>query len=127
MRYFLDNCISFRFAEMLRALQVDVVALREELPQQATDAEIFRHLAGSDRVFVSGNRSQLTRICEAGELKAAGISAIYFAPFWGKLGFWGQAAWLVRQWNRIDDVQRGLARGTIVEIKQNGKSVRIAI
>lgn len=112
---------------MLRALQVDVVALREELPQKATDREIFEYLAGSDRILVSGDRRQVTRMCEAGELKAAGISAIYFAPFWSKLGFWGQAAWLVRRWERIDDVQRGLARGTIVEIKQNGKSLPIAI
>jgi hypothetical protein len=112
---------------MLRALDVDIVALREELDQKATDRDIFKHLAGSDRVFVSEDQRQLTRICEAGELKAAGISAIYFAPFWGKLGFWAQAAWLVRRWPTIDDVQRGLARGTIMEIKQNGKSLPIAL
>ena len=113
---------------MLRALDVDIVALREELDQQTSDTGIFKHLAASHRVFVSEDRRQLTRMCEVAELRAAGVNAIYFAPFWGRLGFWGQAEWLVKRWRIIDDVQRGLEnRGIVVEISQKGKSRPVAI
>lgn len=127
MRYFLDNCISYRFALMLRALDVDIVALREELDLQTPDLGIFQHLSRSDRIFISEDRKQLSRLCEASELKAAGISAIYFAPFWGKLRFWKQAEWLIRRWELIDNAQQALARGTVVEVKQNGKHLPIAL
>ena len=113
---------------MLRALEVDVVAQRQQLPEDATDVEIIRFLADSDRVFVTENRTQLTRSWEAVELKAARINAVYFANFWNRLGFWAQAAWLVNKWPQIDEFQRNLASsGTIVEVKQNGKSLPIAL
>lgn len=127
MRYFFDNCLSFRYAEMLRALNVDVVAMRDELPTNSKDTDIFKYLAGTDRIFVSLDRKQLTRICEAHELKIAGINAIYFGPFWGKKQFWDQAAWLVRRWEKIDLTQQGLAKGTVVELKENGNSMPIAL
>jgi hypothetical protein len=123
VKYFLDNCISFRFAEMLRALGVDACALKEQCQQNISDIELFQYLADKDYVFLSEDRKQLTRIAEATELRAAGISAIYFGPFWNKLAFWGQAAFLVKHWSTIDSVQRGLAKGSIVELKQNGKSI----
>lgn len=125
MRYFFDNCISFRFAQMLCALDVDAVALKEKCPPNTSDVELFRILSGSDYIFVSEDRHQLTRIAEATELKAAGVSAIYFGPFWSKLGFWKQAEFLVRKWPLIDATQRGLDKGTIVELKQNGKSIPV--
>jgi hypothetical protein len=113
---------------MLRALGVDIVALREELDAATSDVEIFRYLKDSDRIFVSEDRKQLTRICEASELKAAGINAMYFAPFWNRLGFWKQAAWLVTRWPTIEGVQKGIARGGVVfELTQRGKLLPIAL
>jgi len=125
VRYFFDNCISYRLAHMLRALGVDVVALKEHCPANTPDTDLFKILSGSDFVFVSEDRKQLTRIAEASELKSAGISAIYFGPFWSKMGFWKQAEFLVRRWELIDGAQKGLAKGTIVELKQNGKAIPV--
>ena len=127
MRYFLDNCLSFRYAGMLRALDVEAFALREELAENASDVEVFRYLRGRDLVFVTADRKQLVRVAEAAELKAAGISAMYFSRFWGAYNLWQQAAWLVSRWPRIDSVQQGVVKGTILELKQNGKSVVITV
>ena len=112
---------------MLCALDVDIVALRDELDPKTPDVDIFKHLKDSGRIFVSEDRRQLTRVCEASELRAAGINAMYFAPFWGKLGFWRQAAWLVNRWEAIDNVQKGIAKkGVVFEVAQNGKLLPIA-
>lgn len=106
---------------------VDIVALKDVLDTNATDVEIFKFLSGDEWVFVSEDRKQLTRICEATELKAAGINAMYFGPFWGKYLLWDQAIWLVRRWQQLDKTQRGLVRGTVVEVKQNGKSMPVVL
>lgn len=51
MNYFFDNCISFRFARMLAALDVDAVALRDEFEQGIADSELFARLAGRELVY----------------------------------------------------------------------------
>lgn len=123
MKYFFDNCISYRFAVMLAALEVDAMSLREHFSDNIKDVPLFEQLRGSQVVFVSCDLSQTTRQAEAKALKACGVTAIYFAPFWGKLLFWDQAVWLVRRWPRIDDFTNSVTRGTFAEIKQNGKAM----
>jgi hypothetical protein len=112
---------------MLRALDVDIVALQEKCLPNISDIDLFQFLGGSDYVFVSEDRKQLTRIAEATELRKAGISAIYFGPFWSKLALWGQAEYIIRRWQTIDSVQRGLAKGTVIELTQKGKAIPIPI
>ena len=41
MNYLLDNNISYRLVAMLRALDVDVRALRDEFPEDITDVEFY--------------------------------------------------------------------------------------
>jgi hypothetical protein len=108
---------------MLRALGVNIDALQEKCPPSISDVALFQYLAGSDYVFISEDRRQLTRIAEASQLRSAGISAMYFGPFWSGLRFWKQAEYLVRHWETFDALQRGLVAGTILELKQNGKSM----
>jgi len=122
VRYFFDNNISYRYAAMLRALGVDAVALREHLPEDIDDTPLFQQLAGIDCVFVANDMKQLTREGEAAELKKAKITAIYFGPFWSKLKFWDQAVWLITKWPTIEGFVEGVERGTIAEIKRNGKA-----
>jgi hypothetical protein len=106
---------------MLTALGVDAVAQRDELPENTRDVALFAFLAGSDFVFISQDKRQLTRIAEARELKNAGISAIYFEPFWNRLQFWDQATWLVKHWRTISQFSEAVERGTVGAIKQRGK------
>lgn len=123
MTYFLDNCISHRFAAMLAALGVHVTALRAEFPADVADVTIFHQLRQRDVVFVSCGKSQAATAAEAKWLKQSGITAIYFGRFWPKMTFWQQAAWLVAKWPTIDGYANGVAPGTFAEIQQNGKAV----
>ncbi len=123
MNYFFDNCISYKLANMLAAIDVEATALREHFAESITDVALFEKLTGSDAVFVSCDLSQTTQALEAKALRQCGVTAIYFGPFWSKLLFWQQAVWLVSKWQRIDGFASGVAPGTFAEIKQNGKAV----
>jgi hypothetical protein len=121
VQYFFDNSISYRLAAMLRALDVDARSLRQEFAEDIQDVDLFQQLHGRDLTFVATDMRQLTRQHEAKALRAAGISAIYFAPFWSKLELWEQASWLISRWPKIDGFISGAARGTVAEIKRNGR------
>ena len=123
MTYFFDNSISFRLAEMLRALDVDAVALREEFAEDTKDVSLFEKLSGRNVAFISTDTSQMTREQEARALKDAGITVLYLGPFFQHMRFWDQAVWLVRRWKVIEGFTEGVAQGTCAEIKQNGKAV----
>lgn len=123
MTCFFDNCISYRFAAMLTALGIDAVALRHHFSESTRDVVLFESLVGRDVAFVSCDYSQTTSADERDALKLCGITAIYFDPFFGKLRFWSQAAWLVRSWPAIDGFASGVARGTFAEVKQNGRAM----
>lgn len=120
MKYFFDNCVSYRIAAMLRALDVDVIALREEYPVDTDDVPLFSIVASQDRVFVSTDTSQLTREHEARALKQAGITAIYFGRFYERMKLWDQAVWVLTKWRKIDDFAQNATKGTAAEIRQNG-------
>jgi hypothetical protein len=122
LKYFFDNDLSYRFAKMLSALDVDAVALRDELPQHTKDVDLLSALAGRDIVLVSGDRIMTRRPAELKALRSAGVIALFFGPFWSNMTFWRQAEWLVRRWQTIDGFASGAAKGTFAEIKQNGKS-----
>ena len=123
MKYLFDNAISYRLANMLKALGVDVIALREEFPQDTKDTQLFEHLHGRNVVFVSTDTSQLSREQEARALKGARITALYLGPFFQRMKGWDQAIWLVRRWKVIEGFAEGVAAGTCAEIKQNGKAL----
>jgi hypothetical protein len=102
LKYFFDNCISPRIVQMLRAMDVDAVPLRDEFPVNISDVELFARLSGLDMVFVGQDTHQRTRENEAAALSQAGVTAIYFGPFYSKLGRWGQAIWVLSRWQGID-------------------------
>ena len=125
MKYFFDNCISWRLVAALKALEVDAIALREELDEATQDLDLFEKLGGRDVVFVSVDLKQTTKKAEARILRSLNITALYFAPFWTKMKRWDQAAWLFRRWPQVDGYAKGAARGTVAEVKQNGRSLVI--
>ena len=123
MRDFFDNNLSPSYARMLAALKVDAVALRDEFPANIKDVPLLEQLAEREfDVFVSGDTRICTRPDEVEALRRSGLTAIFFGPFWGRLKFWPQAAWLVARWEKIAGFVEGVERGTAAEIKQNGKA-----
>jgi hypothetical protein len=112
---------------MLRALEVDAVALRSQFSESIKDIELFEKIRGGESVFVSCDLSQTTRRLEARALKDSGVTAIYLGPFWNKMVFWDQAAWLVHHWPKIDGFASNVVQGTFAEIKRNGKAMVFTI
>ena len=103
---------------MLRALDVNVTALRERFPPDSSDLFYLSQLA--DCVLVTGDRRIQTRKLEAIALRQSGISALFMARFWSKLTFWDQAVWLVRHWPDTERFAASTTMGTYAEIQQHG-------
>lgn len=108
---------------MLAALGEDVEAIRDEFHADVKDPEFLEKFQGRDLVFISHNTRQTTNPVEARLLKKAHITALYLGPFWAKMKFWDQAAWIVKHWPMISGFANGAAKGTCAEIKKNGKSM----
>jgi hypothetical protein len=122
VKYFFDNCISYRYADMLSALGVEVEALRHSFSESITDMDLFEQLRGWEVAYLSGDTSQTTQIHEARALKECGITALFLGPFWSKMTFWPQAIWLVKHWETIDGFARAVSLGTCAELTQRGKA-----
>ncbi len=125
MKYFFDNCISPKYAAMLRALEVDVQALRDIFPQDVKDIDLLAKIPkrlGKDVIFVTGDTHISRRKAEAQALRESKLTALFLGPFWSNMQFWDQAIWLVRRWPSIDNFASSVERGTFAEIKQRGKA-----
>ena len=123
MKYFFDNCVSYRLARMLNALEeFEVVALRDIFPEDMDDDIVFQKLRDSGFVFVTSDNRQKTREGEASSLRASGLTALFLGQFWSKKSFWEQAKWIINRWQTIDGYVRGVSPGTCADVKENGKS-----
>jgi hypothetical protein len=124
VKYFFDNCISYRYARMLAALEeFEVVALRDKFPHDIDDVELFQALKGSGFVFVTCDDRQKTREGEAKALRESGLTALWLGRFWSKKTFWDQARWIINRWPLIEGYVKGVAQGTCAQVKENGKSM----
>jgi PIN domain-containing protein len=121
VKYFFDNCICYKYAAMLRAIDVDVIALRDQFQQDISDTDLLSQLKGSGYVFVTADRRQARRRQEARAIIDAGLTAVFFEPFWSKMKLWPAAAWLVAKWEAIDSFSRNAKTGTCAEFNHNGK------
>jgi len=121
VKYVFDNCLSPRYAAMLSALGVDAVPLRDEMPEDTKDVDIFPAFKGHPIGFITCDTSQRTQKAEARALRDCGATALFLGPFWPKMTFWQQAAWIVSRWERIQAFSEAVKRGTSADIKRNGK------
>lgn len=122
MTYLFDNCISPKLARMLRALGKDAWAVSEKYPANIQDIDLFAKIKGQQLVFVTTDTHQRTRKAEAIALRNSGVTALFFGPFFPKMVFWPQAAWLVSRWPKIEGFIGGVSLGTCADVSQNGKS-----
>ena len=95
----------------------------KEFPEGIKDVPLFEQIKGRNLVFVSTDAKQLTREHEARALKQAGVTSLFFGPFFEKMLLWDQAAWLIRKWPTIKGFAEGVAPGTCAEIKQSGRAL----
>ncbi len=107
---------------MLRALEVDAVALREQYPQGISDVSLLAALRGSGCVFITADRSQKTREQEARALIQSGITSLFLGAFWTKKTFWDQAIWMLLRWRRLDGFASSVQPGACADVSENGKA-----
>ena len=121
MRFFLDNCLSPRYAKSLDILSErdghSVIHLKDRFERAATDPEWIRGLkTENDWVIVSGD----TRIIKTPELKAewlsSGLTAFFLSTGWMNIGYWPQVSLLIRWWPSILEQARLVERGTGFEV-----------
>ena len=121
MRFFLDNCLSPRYAQSLNILSErdghKVVHLVDMFDRAETDLVWIRRLGKeSDWIIVSGD----TRILRTPQLKAewltSGLTAFFLGPGWMNVTYWVQAAMLLRWWPSILDQSRLVEQGTGFEV-----------
>ncbi len=123
MRYLFDNCISFRFANMLAALEVEAVALRESFDESVEDTVFLASIKGKHDVYITYDHKQKSRRSESLAIKEAGVTALWLGPFWGKKTFWDQAKWIITGWEKVDAFAGSVVPGTCAEIRENGRAM----
>lgn len=110
MRFFLDNCLSPKFARALDALEggeghrvhhlVDKFPDRRDIP----DREWIRALAEErDWVIVSGDPRITRNAAEREAWLESGLTAFFLGKGWMTVRLWDQAWKLVQWWPRITD------------------------
>jgi len=121
VRFFLDNCLSPRYAKSLDILSErdghSVIHLKDKFERDATDPEWIRGLkTETDWVIVSGD----TRIIKTPELKAewlsSGLTAFFLGTGWMNIGYWPQVSLLIRWWPSILEQARLVECGTGFEV-----------
>lgn len=121
MRFFLDNCLSPRYAESLHVLSErdghEVTHLVKKFARDATDPTWMRKLGEEgDWVIVSGD----TRIIRTPQLKAewlaSGLTAFFLSPRWMQMKYWPQIGMLVRWWPKILEQSGLVERGAGFEV-----------
>ena len=125
MRFFLDNCLSPRYAQALHILSEkdghEVVHLEDKFPRNSADKDWIRGLRGEGEwIIVSGDM----RIVKSPELKhewaQSGLTAFFLGQGWMNLRYWDQVSLLVSWWSRVIEQSRFVEPGTGFELPHRG-------
>ncbi len=121
MRFVLDHNMSPKFAEALRALDRDVIALRENWAQNTPDVDWLRDIGAEGWALVTVDKRIRTRPQEQLVFMQTGVTGFFLGRFWPKMQFWDQATWLIRYWPRFEAFAESLGKPACLAVRQNGK------
>ena len=116
MRFFLDNTLPPRFAQVLEILEGDdgnkVVHLRSKFPSETKDVDWIRTLASEgDWVIISGDIRISQNQFERKAWSDSGLTAFFFAKGWTAIKLWEQAWRLIKWWPTIVDQAQKIRGG----------------
>ena len=121
MIYFLDNNLSFRYADMLVALGEEVRALRREFPQNTPDEKWIPEIGARGWVLITGDRNIKWKPHQRRILEEAKITAFFLTKGYDSLLFWEQAITLLKAWPNIKAVAERKANSRTYLVQLNGK------
>ena len=106
MRFFLDNCLSPRYARALRILAevqgYDIRHLSEKFDRSSPDVVWIPALAAEkDWVIVSGDPRISRNKAERKAWRESRLTAFFFEDKWSNRGYWTQAQDVVAWWPKI--------------------------
>jgi len=122
LKYFLDNCLSPRYARMLSALEIgDVTSLREHYAENLADEIWIPELGKNGWVLIGKDREQLKKPEQRQALITNGVTAFYLAKGYDHLPL-NEIAWrLVRCWPMITAMAERSRKGGLFLVQLNGK------
>lgn len=106
MRFFFDNNLSPKFARAIDSLEeangYQVIHLRDRFDQSTADDEWLRALVTEgDWVVITSDYRITKNPHEVAAWRESAISVFFLRGSWFNIGFWEQAALLVRRWPKI--------------------------
>jgi hypothetical protein len=116
VRFFLDNTLPPRFAQVLEILEGDdgneVVHLRSKFPSETKDVDWIRTLASEgDWVIISGDIRISQNQFERKAWLDSGLTAFFFAKGWTAIKLWDQVWRLIIWWPTIVDQAQKIRAG----------------
>jgi len=122
LKFFIDNCLSPRYATILGALDHgEVTALRHHYAENAIDTVWIPELGEKGWILVSLDRSQRSSPPERSALQSSGVIAVYLAHAFDSLKLDDQAWRLVKFWPSIVAAARRARRGEHFIVRIQGK------
>jgi hypothetical protein len=120
--YFFDNCLSYRYAAMLRALDVEAKALREEFEESAPDEEWIPVVGQRGWVLLTGDRNIRWKPHQREILEKAKVTTFFMVKGYDNLGRWEQAAHFLKAWPNIMQMAEKKQIGRCYLVQMNGKA-----
>ena len=132
MKFFFDNCISYRIADALAALEDrdghTIISLRQKFPEDCPD-EVWIPELGRERdwVVISGDRRIYTNPQRRLVWTAARITTFFQEPAWLSRSFTERqkAAKLLAVWGKVVEIAEGVPPGTAFSLPIKGNIRRL--
>jgi hypothetical protein len=129
LNFFFDNCISYRIAHAINALDErnNLVALRDKFPLDIKDPDWIRQLGADDQdgVIVSGDPAITRGKHEREAWLESGLTAFFWEPRWLKIKLWQQPILMLKWWPKIPDQALAVTSGAGFLIPVRGDRFRV--
>jgi predicted nuclease of predicted toxin-antitoxin system len=120
-KYFIDNCLPPKLAEMLRTLGVDVQHLSERMARDSKDVDWIPVVAKEGLVAVTTDNRINSPPQEKGALHAAQLHVVFLAGGVSNLIFWEQAKFVITHWPAIEKAAERMKAGECCRVTMSGK------
>lgn len=125
MKFFFDNCISYRLANAIDELsEFEVSHLRQKFSADTPDTVWLRRLSEEgDWIIISGDTRIFRTPHELAAWQSAGLTGFFWSSQWLRKTIWEHAWRLVKWWPKIEEQAKLVEAGAAFELplKHNSK------
>ena len=118
---FFDNNVAPALVNILKALSVDAVHLKEHFKQNTTDEDWIPEVGRHGWIVVTWDFRIYKRPAQRDALTQNGVKAVFLPSSFSQKKIWDQAAWIVKHWPKIVEQVDRFDRFQCVRITDNGK------